>query len=67
MKPGYQMRECILVDGIILPCIPGKPNVIALPGGSEINKQALINALSREKRVFSIIMHPIAEAPEKTE
>jgi hypothetical protein len=63
MKPGYKMRECLLVDGVILPCIPGKPNAIALPGGSQINKQVLINRLIRERRVFSVVLHPIADAP----
>jgi len=67
MKPGYVLTYCICTNGLIIPEIPGKPNVMALPGGKYINKQSLLDRLRLAKQPFTIEQRPMAGAPEPSQ
>jgi hypothetical protein len=67
MKPGYELHDCIITNGCVIPSIPGLPNVMALPGGHRINKQTLLDRLTHAKQPFTVEKRPLAGAPEQTQ
>ena len=65
MKSGYELYDCIITNGYVIPEIPGLPNVMALPGGERINKQTLLDSLYKAKQPFTVERRPLASAPEQ--
>jgi len=65
MKTGYEMYDCIVTQGCVIPSIPGQPNVMALPGGERINKQTLLDHLTQSKQPFTVEQRPLAAAPDQ--
>ena len=64
---GYIPTYCIITNGMIIPEVNGKPNVMALPGGQYINKQSLLDRLMLAKQPFTIEQRPMVGAPEHSQ
>ncbi len=62
---GYIPTYCIVTNGMIIPEVNGKPNVMALPGGKYMNKQTLLDRLRVANQPFTIEQRSMVEAPEQ--
>jgi len=62
---GYIPTYCIVTNGMIIPEVNGKPNVMALPGGKYMNKQTLLDRLRVADQPFTIEQRSMAAAPEQ--